>query len=129
MYTLHTVFVFLIVNRFILSFPLTFFLYTLHFCTLLHSYTSIHYYTHAYIQYSYMRTHPYIITHIHIYTWYTHSYTYYSTVVSTRHVWMWSPRISSDICNHDNKSTESTALADDLTWSHLRSVLHSKKLS
>ena len=42
----------------------------------------------------------------------------FRTVLSTRHLWMWSRPIFEDICNI------STADSTELTWSHLKSSLH-----
>ena len=43
-------------------------------------------------------------------------------MLSTRHIWKWSHRLSGDICGIEEAHSESTA---DLTWTLLRSKLES----
>jgi hypothetical protein len=46
----------------------------------------------------------------------------YLSVISTRHIWMWSPFMSEDICGISNLTR-----TDILTWSHLNSLLPTNK--
>ena len=59
---------------------------------------------------------PYLLVTLFIY--YTLTLVPFRTVLSTRHLWMWSRPIFEDICNI------STADSTELTWSYLKSTLH-----
>ena len=59
---------------------------------------------------------PYLLVTLFIY--YTLTLVPFRTVLSTRHLWMWSHPIFEDICSIS--TTDST----ELTWSYLKSTLH-----